>query len=423
MKKNYLLFCFVIAQLMAFGQDTDLKNYNHIYNDQIKTVRFHLDGVFLSYPIIDLNSSAQLLLSFDDLNEEVLDYVYTITHCNKDWKPSELDEMDYLDGFNGERIETYDFAFNTLTDYTHYELLLPNNDINWLVSGNYILNVFEDNEDLTPVITRRFMVAESLMQISSNIVPANKSSKFRTHQEIDFSVNFKGVDLENPQREVSAYVLQNGRWDNAITDIKPLFTKQEVMLFDYQDKIIFPAGKEFRFLDLRTFRYQRDKIADIQRMDTYFDVVVEKEGSRAFENFQSYRDINGNFVIEHLERNRPDLSGDYAKVFFTAGVSQTLLDTEVYVFGAMTDWQLKDEFKMTYNPAVGAYVAQAWLKQGFYNYYFVTVPEGEKTIDLEEFEGNWHQTENDYTILVYYRPFGARYDRLVAVRTMSSVQN
>lgn len=425
MKKTFLLLTLVCWTISLFGQDTPLKNYDHVYKDNIKTVKFHLADAFLSYPIVDLNSSARLILSFDDINEDVSDYVYTIVHCNKDWTPSELDEMDYLDGFNGERVEQYDFSFNTLTEYTHFELTLPNDDIRWLVSGNYIINIFEEADDLEPVITRRFLVSESLMRIFPEIVPSSKVSKFRTHQEIDFSVNFKGINIANAQREISACVLQNGRWDNAITDIKPLFVKQEDMLFDYQDKIIFPAGKEFRFLDIRTFRNRSEKIADIIRMDTYFDVVVKKELSRANINFQSYNDINGNFVIEQLEANRrrPDLEGDYAKVLFAAGVEQALFDTDVYVIGGMTDWELKEEFKMVYNPAVGAYVTQAWLKQGYYNYSFATRTHGEKTATIDEFEGHWHQTENDYTILVYYRPFGARYDRLVAVRSMSSVNN
>lgn len=421
MKKNFLLLVLSMLSFSIFSQETTLKNYNHIYRDNIKTVKFHLNGAFLSYPIVNLNSNAQLILSFDDINEDVSDYVYSIVHCNKDWKPSDLDEIDYLDGFNGERIEEYDFSFNTLTDYTHYELALPNEDINWLVSGNYIINIFEDNEDLEPILTRRFMVTESLMRIIPDMVPPSKVSKYRTHHEIDFKVNFKGVDLNNPQRDVTAYVLQNGRWDNAIKDLKPLFTKQEEMLFDYQDKVVFPAGKEFRFADLRTFRYARDKVADIIREDTYHDVVMKKEGSRTDLNFVNYNDINGNYVIEHLEKDRPDLQGDYAKVLFAAGVDGEFFDTDIYVFGGLTDWELKEEFKMIYNPAVGSYVTQAWLKQGYYDYYYVTKPHGEKEISLEDFEGNWHQTENNYTILIYYRPFGERYDRLVAVSTFSSL--
>jgi len=420
MKKSYLLFILSFLSFSLFAQPTQLKNHDYIYKDNIKTVKFHLDGAFLSYPIVDLNSNARLILSFDDINEDVTDYVYSIIHCNQDWTPSELDEMDYLDGFNGERIRDYDFSFNTLFEYTHYDLALPNDNTQWLVSGNYILNIFEDDEDLEPIITRRFMVSESIMAISPDVVAPSKVSKYRTHQEVDFKVNFRGIDITNPQRDVTAAVLQNGRWDNAVTNLKPIFTKQEEMIFDYQDKVIFPAGKEFRYADIRTFRYVREGVKDIIRDENYYDVVIEQDLSRVNDKFNSYNDLNGNYIIEHLERDRPDLQGDYAKVLFAAGVTQEYFDTDVYVFGRLTDWQLKDEFKMKYNPAVSSYVTQAFLKQGYYDYYYVTIPEGEKEMSFEEFEGNWHQTENNYTILVYYRPFGERYDRLVSVRTFSS---
>ncbi len=420
MKKSYLLLVLSFLSFSLFAQPPLLKNYDHTYKENIKTVKFHLDGAFLSYPIINLNSNSRLVLSFDDINEDVTDYVYSISHCNKDWTPSELDEMDYLDGFNGERIDEYDFSFNTIFEYTHYEIAIPNDDIQWLVSGNYILNIFEDDEDQDPVLTRRFMVTESLMRTIPDMVTPSKVSKNRTHQEVDFKVNFKGIDIKNAQRDVTAVVLQNGRWDNAVTGLKPVFTKQEEMIFDYQDKVIFPAGKEFRFVDIRSLRYLREGIADIIREDNYFDVVVKQGLSRANDNFNAYNDINGNFIIEHLEKNRPDLQGDYAKVLFAAGVSQEYFDTDVYVFGALSEWQLKEEFKMKFNPAISSYVTQAFLKQGFYNYYFVTIPEGEKEISLEEFEGNWHQVENNYTVLIYYRPFGERYDRLVSVKTISS---
>lgn len=403
--------------------DDGLKNYDYIYQENIKSVKFHLDGVFLSYPIIDLNSNGQLVLSFDDMNEDVMDYTYTIVHCDKDWTTSDLDEIDFLDGFNGERVDNYDFSFNTLTEYTHYRILLPNEDIRWLVSGNYLVHIFEDDEDKRPVLTRRFMVTESIMRIIPNFVPPSRANKYRSHQEIDFVVNFKGQSIANPRREVSASILQNGRWDNAVTEVLPMFTRQEDLIYDYQDKIIFPAGKEFRFMDIRSFRYPRQGLADVQRDDQYWDVVAKLQETRAFETFESYNDINGKFIIEHMEQNRPNLEGDYAKVLFPLKVSQQLEGKSIYIVGDMTDWQMKDEFKMVYNPAVGAYVAKPLLKQGFYNYYYVTIDEDGQKYTHDEFEGDWHLTENDYTILIYYRPFGQRYDRIVAARTFNSNDN
>jgi hypothetical protein len=414
------LFLLLLISLPGFAQLNGVKNIDNVYVDNIHSVRFHLDGAFLSYPIIDITSRGQLLLSFDDLNEDVTDYIYTITLCNADWNPADMDELDYLEGFNGERIKEYNFSFNTLKNYTHFELRLPNDDVKWLVSGNYLVNVYEDNEEQTLVITRRFVVVEPLMETFAESVNPSLVSKFKTHQEIDFTVNHKGVEINNPRKDISAVVLQNGRWDNALTGLKPVYIKGHDLIFDHQDKIVFPAGKEFRYLDIRTFRYTNEKIAEITRSSEYYDVMMYKEEPRVFKNFRSYNDINGDFLIEHKDERNPDLEGEYASVFFSLRVSQEYFDSDVYIFGKFTEWQLKEEYKMAYNPAISSYVGRALLKQGFYNYYYIEVPAESTTYTPESIEGNWHQTENKYTVLVYYRPFGARHDRLVSATTISS---
>lgn len=419
----FILFIFLFTPL-AMGQANEQVVYtDNVFEEDIKSVKFHLEGLPLSYPVIELGAGSRLLLSFDDLDDEVdsKNYVYTLVHCDADWTPSDLSEMEYIDGFSEDLIRDFDFSFNTRTLYTHYRLALPNRNVSWTKSGNYLLMVYEDEEEKRLVITRRFMVVEPVFKIDTRMSNPAMVEKSRTHQEIDFTVFHQGIDIRNPMIEVSATVLQNGRWDNAKIDLRPQFLRSDHLLFDYQDKIVFPAGKEFRFLDIRSLEVVVDKIADIRRYPDRWEVSLMQERSRRLAPYLFEYDINGNFVIENRDRNNDFLQSDYAHVFFTLDVPEPLFDRDVYLFGGMTDWKLKPRFKLVYNDINTSYVGKVLLKQGFYNYTYVAVdPEKPDVIDEELLEGNWFEAENEYIILVYYRPFGQRYDRLVAARTISS---
>ncbi len=441
-KRILLLILPILLPLLSISQSGG-DTYDGVFDHSIHSVKFHLNGLVLSYPIIELGSRSQLSLSFDKLDEEVTDYIYTLTHCNADWKSSDLSDLEYLEGFNGERILDYEYSFRTIVPYTHYRLLLPNSDIRWTKSGNYLLQVYEDTEERPLVIRRRFVVVEPVFRIIPEIQRPAKVSKSRSHQEIDFKVNHKGIAIQNPQLEVKVVVLQNGIWQNAKSGLHPLFQREESLIYDYQDKLVFPAGKEFRSLDMRSLRSRSQIIREVIEYDDAYEVYLYTEKKRTFKHYSFINDINGQFVIENLDQSREvdrrmaadlgidfinfdpnndihNLEGDYAYVYFSVDAPVELQDTSIYVFGSLSDWRPDERFKMKYNHDLHIYEAEVLLKQGFYNYYFAALNKG--IINLEHFEGNWYQTENTYTILVYYRPFGQRYDRLVAVHSLSSSQ-
>ena len=331
--------------------------------------------------------------------------------------------MEYLDGFAGERIDNFEFSFKTILNFTNYSLVLPNEDLTWTKSGNYLLHIFD--EDGSPVITRRFMVVEPIVRVTPKIVVPNRVSKSRTHHEIDFLVDHERLEIRNPRVEVSATILQNGRWDNAIINVPPMFTKINQLVFDHQDKVIFPAGKEFRYLDLRSLRFRTENISLIERDANGYRVVLYKDQDRKRESFFSREDLNGSFVIENSDQNNNkfNLNSDYAEILFSLA-TPPFIDQEVYIFGGFSDWELRDEYRMVYNNAVNAYVGIAKLKQGFYDYAYAlksTTDEKAKA-DMSETEGNWYETDNNYTILIYYRPFGSRYDQIIGTSTFSSVR-
>ena len=419
MKKTLLLLALLLPSL-SFSQDERLRYYDFVYLDNIKTVKFHIDGLLLSMPVVNLNTTTALELSFDDMDGNAKNYTYTVVHCNADWTPSNLIESEYIDGFQEGDIVDFAYSFKAKTIYTHYVMYLPGDDLGVTKSGNYLLKVYENEGRKRLAITRRFMVVEPIVSVIPDVQRPAQVSKGDTHQEIDFRITHKGFEIRNPRQELSVTVLQNGRWDNAITGLQPLFTRQEEQIYDYQNKIVFPAGKEFRYLDLRSLRYGSENIEFIEFIDNQYDVTLRMDKKRADTRYLEVEDINGNFVIETFDDNDHDLESDYANVLFSLYSPSEMYDQDVYIFGALSDWQLKPEFKMVYNPAISAYVGKVRLKQGYYNYLYAALPKTADQPDFEETEGDWFETKNLYTILVYFRPFGGRYDRIIGAFSFSS---
>lgn len=395
---------------------------NQILDPDLCTVQLNLAGSPLSLPIVNLQTGPNvLMLEFDHLGDQLKDYKYTLTHCNSDWQPSELDDNEYMEGFTEDRITSVQNSFNTLSQYTHYTLGLPNRNMRWMRSGNYLLNVFDTDDDRL-VLVRRFMVVEPLWRIDAEFVRTAQVDKLDTHHEIDFTVVPKSARISMPQNDVKAFILQNGRFDNALGPIKPFITRGDNLVFDYQDQIIFPAGKEFRFFDIRSFDYRGEFVKNIVDKPTYFEVTLRPDESRYDRPVIFRPDADGRFVIDNQNVNQTLLQCDYATVLFNIKQNLPLEDEDVYVFGELTDWQLKPEFKMKYDEHAQVYWCDAWLKQGRYDYQYLVVDRKTGKPDLDGFEGNWYATGNQYTILVYFRPFGARFDRLMGAVTLNSAR-
>lgn len=416
-----LLFTALLAPPGQAQTAANPDNQARIYDFDILSVQLHLRGAPITFPMVGLKAAnGALVLEFDHLGTDIRDYLYTLEHCNADWKRSELDDNEYIDGFTEDRIINSTNSFNTLQQYVHYSLSLPNANMRWTKSGNYLLKVYDNTDTKRLVLVRRFLVVESDWNVATDFVRPAQVSKLNTHQEIDFTVSTKGMRIQYPQKEVQAYVLQNGRWDTALGPIPPFVVRQDQLVFDYQDQIVFPAGKEWRYFDMRTFDYRGEYIRDIRNMQDYYEVTLHTDESRAGRTYISFGDLNGRFSIENLNANQGTDQCDYAEVLFSLKQNLPLESEDVYVFGELSDWQLKPEFKMRYEESVKAYVCTAYLKQGYYNYQYLVVSQKTGKPDEEGFEGNWHETGNDYQILIYYRPFGQRYDRLMLSATMDS---
>ncbi len=420
LSKSLLVFLLAFCSFQAIAQKGK-PLVEDIYKDNIRTVQCYAGDYPLNYPLVELNGGT-VSLAFDDMDADMKSYYYTITHCNADWTPSNLSSMEYIDGFETEEILDYEYSFGTLVEYTHYELTLPNDNMSFTKSGNYILKVFLDEDEEDVVFTRRFMVMDSKISVTPTVVIPHAAGKKRSHHEIDFVVNYNGLDVRAPREDIKVVILQNGRWDTAVKGLKPLFIRNEQLVFDYQDKIVFPAGREYRFVDLSSTRVRGDfvqKLEDDGEM-YYMHVIPDRNLQRTAHIFEN-PDINGKYLIGNAHERNGNLESDYITTFFKFESGEQYPNGSLYLFGELTDWKVKEEFEMSYVEAEGGYLLKTLLKQGIYNYAYAFVEDGKTDINRSFTDGDWYQTENDYHILVYYTPFGARYDQLINVTPVKSL--
>ena len=394
---------------------------NYVFKPTIKTVKIRVLNIDLGMPVISLFSIDRLQLEFDDLEGGVQNYYYEIIHCNADWTPSELSPFDYIDGFTEDVIDQYTFSSNTLQDYTHYKLPLPNDRMTFTKSGNYIVRVYLNNDRSNVVLQQRFLIVEPLVEIPVNISRPNHTDYRSTHQEVDFSIIHKGLEINNPFQDVKVAVLQNYRWDHAVYGLKPKFVKNEALVYDYELENLFPAGKEFRHFDIQSLRYQKERIKLIEVVNNAYHVFIAPDQARSYEKYYYLKDINGQYFINTMEYNLDATRADYAWVHFTLPFNAPLANGSLYVLGELTNWGIDENAKLEYNFERKAYETAIYLKQGYYNYVYAYQEPLDKQLDISFIEGNYFEAENSYTILVYYRPFGTRFDKLIGIQTVNSL--
>lgn len=412
--------------LMMAGRVWAQANVNtpdHVYLSNIRSVKLTQKGDQLSYPFITLNAGGQLELGFDDMDNDVKDYYYTYMLCNADWTPAQLNTFDYMRGFTENRITTYRFSSIALQKYTHYSVDIPNANTYPTRPGNYLLKVYLNSDTSQLAFTRRILVVSNKATVAGFIQQPVSPKIFRTHQKVNFSVNTKGLNIVNPFDQVKVVILQNYRWDNAVVNPKPMFLKGEVIEYNTEVDCVIPGEKEWRWIDLRSLRLQTERVKHTDYGRTSTNVYAQPDFERANKTYQFIKDINGRFYLATLDNYDPFFEGDYASVHFTFPVPEPYAGYDMYIYGELTNYECNEGNKMTFNPATRAYEGTLFLKQGFYNYMYGLIDNtmaGAK-FSTELTEGDWWETENNYTILVYYRPLGGRADELVATTTLNSI--
>ena len=417
--KRFIFFLINIFLLLTHFANAQVAD--SIYKNYIKTVRLHNSGDQLSMPVINLNTNDQVELHFDDLQADVKYYYYTFQICDRDWKPIVLSQFDYLKGFTQVRITNYRFSSIAFTRYTHYQAIIPDKGSYPIKSGNYLIKVFLDGDTSKIAFTKRLLVVDNKSTISARVTQPFSPQYFRTHQRLEFNVNITGLNAFSAPQQVKVVVLQNYRWDNAVTNVAPTFVRGNSLDYSTENNLIFPAGKEWRWLDLRDFHLQTDRVRTAEYKKNSTTIYVRTDRERVTDRYIYYRDINGLYTVETTQSINPFWQSDYATVHFSFAPPDSIpyRDKDVYLFGQLTNYAYTDSTKMQFNPEKNVYETDLFLKQGYYSYTYV-VADRNNLANRMEVDGNYFEAENIYTILVYYKSFNGRSDELIGAATIGS---
>ncbi|HVN58623.1 MAG TPA: DUF5103 domain-containing protein [Bacteroidales bacterium] len=394
---------------------------DQVLDEKIRTVLLYREGWNLSYPVIRLNSGDWLVLDFDLLSDSPETYYYSFIHCDRDWNESPVFPTDYIDGLQEDQIEDYKQSFNTTVSYYHYRLAFPGERMKPRIAGNYILKVYITGNPDKPVITKRFMITDESAGISGNVTRPLAGESYNTGQQVNFTVSFPGLKVSDAGKEIRPVVLQNGKWYDAKYDLKPdLVNSNELRFGTLSQDNIFPGGNEYRYFDIKSIHYQTEYIRKIDFSENRYHVFLTPSENREFKPYFFDRDLNGNYYVAVKEGKTMETDADYLYVYFTVPSANKLEGGELYVSGALANWEFNNTNRMIYDQSKGEYQCSMLLKQGWYNFEYIFIKDDEEPGGPSAFEGNHFETENDYLILIYYRKPGDRYDSVVAASVIKS---
>ena len=399
------LYMFLKVRVISFF----LLITTNILAQQIKSIQLKPLQKKTYSSIVPLGSILEL--SFDDLDADSKNYQYKIKHMTSDWKESRMLTSQYIDGFDQNTILEVTNSFNTLKNYTHYSVQIPNINSVITKSGNYLLSVLDPYDNI--IFSRKFVLYESKAIVGVSVERSRSTKTVNTQQTIQLSVNYPSLQINNPGQEINVVLLKNENWNEKINNLNPTFFKSNQLLYTYKNKTNFWGDNEYYNFDTKILRNRSVGIQRIEKKDV-FHHYIQPLLYNEFKKYTYFPDINGQFLIRTLEGNNNKTEADYAMMHFSLEVETPFKEKELYVFGAFNNFEITKENRMYFDISSNTYKANFLLKQGFYNYSFATVGINKK-INLREVNGSFHQTENQYTAIVYYKAFGGIYERVIGV--------
>lgn len=409
---------FLLPSLSSTAQ-TDTRTA--VFDNNFRSLQAALETNRYAPPVIELGGKNRIRIEFDEMSPDVRYMRYSLLHCDARWQPSQLVGSDYVDGFNEAAIDDYHFSSATFANYVHYGISLPNEDMRILLSGNYLLKIYPEEDPDNTLLQVRFCIVESAIGIAASVTSRTDIDYNDRHQQIAVTVDTKDYRVENPYNDLTVTVSQNSRHDNEITVTNPLRVSGNKIYYEHDKRLIFPAGNEFRRFEMTTTNYIGMGVDRYTFHAPFYHAELETDEPRRFTSYSYDRTQYGRFTIRESNASDSDTEADYMVTHFSLDLPQQS-GGEIYVDGEFSQHNFSNANRMRYDGETGRYELDIPLKQGAYNYQYLWLPDGQTAARTAKIEGDFYQTVNEYQIKVYNRRQGERYDRLIGYTVIYSGQ-
>ena len=415
MRRTFLTYMMVVATLFTLRSEVDTTT--GIFDRRFRTLKTEVEDNFMSPPVIRLGTNDRILVKFDEIGEDNSYLEYRLIHCDADWQPSRLIESEYLEGFNSVRIEDYAYSTATFVHYVNYLIAFPNEDLQIKHSGNYLLQVYDPERPEETLLQTRFQVTENRARIEGNVTSRTDMGHNTYWQQLAFEIDCQGIGEFNPYQDIIVYVTQNDREATKRRIMTPLRVSGDKIIYEHLNDLVFGASNEYRRFESVSNSFPGMRVDSLRYMGSNYHVWLKVDEPRQSASYSYDQTQHGRFLVREYNSTDSDIGADYITVHFLLECPE-LPAYDIYLDGEFTHDRMDKENQLTYDHRVGGYVAEVPLKQGAYNYQYVTRSRQTGEISTSTIEGDKYETLNEYGIAVYFRPPGARADRLISYRIL-----
>lgn len=389
--------------------------------DEPQSVKLQKGDDFLSPPVLLLSDpgASPLVLSFDLMGDAHRYLRASLTHTTPFGAPSGLLESEYASEFNQTSLEDFAYSQNTFRHYVNYRLPLPTPDLQPLLSGRYTVNVWDEDEPDSLLLSVPFYVSEgagTLQGSASHITDRGSAGEW---QQLAFTYTLpRTLAVHDPLQELTVIAVQNSDPSTAHT-LKPLRLEGNRLIFEHRPELLFPASNEFRRMEISRTDMPVMHTDSLRFDGVGYSAFLTPDYPRTERPYEYDRTQWGRFKVREYFSTDSDLGADYLPVTFTL-VMPRVMNGDPYVQGEFTGYKTLPRYRMVWDEERHLYTLTLPLKQGHYNYRYALAAEPGRAGEPGPVEGNKYETSNEYTIYIYYTPPGARYSRLLNVATIIS---